>query len=160
MRRLLLASLALLTMALHNVHAEYPPTPSFNLPTASGHIQPSDLKGKVVYIDFWASWCKPCKKSFPWLNSVHSKYKDKGFEVLAINLDKDKNQADKFLQHIPAQFTVAFDQQGKSAESFHVQGMPSSYLIDRKGRLRARHIGFRDKDRAKLENAIEKLLKE
>lgn len=160
MRRFFLAGLVLLTLALQNAQAEYPPVPTFNLPTASGHIQPADLKGKVIYIDFWASWCKPCKKSFPWLNSVHNKYKNKGFEVLAINLDKNKKQAEKFLQQIPAQFTVAFDQEGQSAESFHVQGMPSSYLIDRKGRLRARHIGFRDKDKAALEGAIEKLLKE
>ena len=119
-----------------------------------------DLHGRAVYLDFWASWCKPCRKSFPWLNQIQSRYKDKGFTVLAINLDKDKALADKFLAQIPANFTIAYDPEGKSAESFQVQGMPSSYLIDRTGHMRARHIGFREDDKAELEQAVVKLLKE
>ena len=140
--------------------ADYPMVPDFKLATDSGHIQPANLSGKIVYIDFWASWCKPCRKSFPWLNDIQSRYKDKGFTVLAINLDKDKALADKFLAQIPASFTIAYDPEGKSAESFQVQGMPSSYLIDRSGHLRARHIGFREDDKAELEQAVVKLLNE
>jgi thiol-disulfide isomerase/thioredoxin len=114
----------------------------------------------VVYVDFWASWCKPCKQSFPFLNDLQQRYRKNGLVVLAINLDKDPEQARQFLQHIPARFTVAFDQQGVTAQSFHVQGMPSSYLIDRKGNIRARHIGFREEDKDKLEQAVASLLKE
>ena len=149
--------LALFTSA---AQAEYPKVPEFTLPTQNGEVSPSSFRDKVVYIDFWASWCKPCKQSFPFLNEMQDRYKDSGLEILAINLDKDHELATKFLQHIPPHFTVAFDEQGNTAGSFHVQGMPSSYLIDRKGNIRARHIGFREEDRAKLEQAVASLLKE
>lgn len=156
-----LITLALALLAITNTsHADYPMVPDFKLATVTGNIVPTNLSGKVVYIDFWASWCKPCKKSFPWLNQIQSKYKNKGFKVLAINLDKDKALADKFLSQIPVNFTIAYDPDGKSAESFQVQGMPSSYLIDRTGHLRARHIGFRENDKAELEQAVVKLLNE
>lgn len=160
MKRILPGILFALFMALNSAHAEYPKIPQFQLPTANGHIQPSDLKGKVIYVDFWASWCQPCKQSFPWLNQMQAKYQDKGFEIVGINLDKDKELADKFLAAIPASFTVAFDAEGGSAEKFNVKGMPSSYLIDRNGNMRARHLGFREKDRNNLESAIQSLLKE
>lgn len=141
-------------------YADYPMVPNFKLATDSGLIEPANIAGKVVYIDFWASWCKPCQKSFPWLNEIQSKYKNKGFKVLAINLDKEKALATKFLAQIPSNFTIAYDPEGKSAESFQVQGMPSSYLIDRTGHMRARHIGFREDDKAELEQAVVKLLQE
>ena len=160
MKRLMPGILFGLLLTITSAYAEYPKIPEFQLPTATGNIQPADLKGKVIYIDFWASWCQPCKQSFPWLNKMQAKYKDKGFEIVAINLDKDKELADKFLAAIPASFTVAFDAEGGSAEKFNVKGMPSSYLIDRKGFMRARHLGFREKDRDSLENAIQDLLKE
>lgn len=134
--------------------------PGFKLPTTQGDVNISALKGKVVYVDFWASWCKPCKQSFPWLNDLQAKYKAQGLEVVAINLDKDRASADDFLQAVPAQFTVAFDPAGSIAEQYRLQGMPSTYLIDRQGNLRAQHIGFRDHDKQKLEQAINKLLAE
>lgn len=156
-----LITLALALLAISNTsHADHPSVPDFKLATDSGFIESASISGEVVYIDFWASWCKPCQKSFPWLNQIQDKYEDKGFRVLAINLDKDKALADKFLAQIPANFTIAYDPEGKSAESFQVQGMPSSYLVDRTGHLRARHIGFREDDKAELEQAVVKLLQE
>ena len=136
------------------------PAPAINLPGINGAVASDSFKGKVVYVDFWASWCKPCKQSFPWLNDLQAHYKKVGFEVVAINLDQESGDAKDFLQKIPAQFTVAFDPSGKTAEQFHVQGMPSSYLIDRQGNIRSAHIGFREEDRARLEQAVSKLLQE
>lgn len=136
------------------------PAPVINLPGLQGTVATENFKGKVVYVDFWASWCKPCKQSFPWLNDLQARYKNVGFEVVAINLDQESADARDFLQKIPAQFTVAFDPSGKTAEQFHVQGMPSSYLIDRHGNVRSAHIGFRDEDRTRLEQAVSKLLQE
>ncbi|MBI3187061.1 MAG: TlpA family protein disulfide reductase [Gammaproteobacteria bacterium] len=136
------------------------PAPAINLPGIHGTVATEHFKGKVVYVDFWASWCKPCKQSFPWLNDLQARYRKVGFEVVAINLDQESADARDFLQKIPAQFTVAFDPSGKTAEQFHVQGMPSSYLIDRQGNIRSTHIGFRDDDRARLEQAVSKLLQE
>lgn len=150
----------LILVATCNIALASEPAPVINLPGINGTVQSEAFKGKVVYVDFWASWCKPCKQSFPWLNDMESRYKKLGFEVLAINLDQEQSAANEFLQKIPANFTVAFDPSGKTAEQFHVQGMPSSYLIDRQGNVRAAHIGFREDDRAKLEQAVTKLLQE
>jgi len=134
--------------------------PAFKLPTSQGDIDLDRLRGKVVYLDFWASWCLPCRKSFPWMNEMMATYKDQGLEIVAVNLDKDKNLADKFLQKMVAHFTIAFDQKGDSATAYKLRGMPSSYLIGRDGNLYASHIGFREKDKTKLEMAIQQLLKQ
>lgn len=149
-----------LLLVASNIALASQPAPGINLPGVNGTVQSANFKGKVVYVDFWASWCKPCKQSFPWLNDMQAKYKQLGFEVVAINVDQEQNAANDFLNKIPAQFTVAFDPSGKTAELFHVQGMPSSYLIDRQGNIRAAHMGFREDDRAKLEQAVTKLLQE
>jgi thiol-disulfide isomerase/thioredoxin len=102
----------------------------------------SDLKGQVVYVDFWASWCKPCKASFPWMNEMQAKYKDQGLRVVAINLDEDKSDALVFLKRVPAEFTMVFDPTGAIANQYQLVGMPSSYIIDRSGNLRFAHQGF------------------
>ncbi len=132
--------------------------PSIKLPTADGQVDLATLKGKVVYLDFWASWCEPCKKSFPWMHKMKKTYQDKGFEVLAISLDKERKLADAFLKGMDINFVVAFDDAGNTAKEYKLRGMPSSYLIGRDGKLYASHIGFREKDKAKMEKAIKQLL--
>ena len=134
--------------------------PTFELPADENTISLNQLQGSVVYLDFWASWCTPCRKSFPWMNKIQSKYKDKGLVVVAVNLDKSKSKADDFLKEFDRNFIVAFDPEGKTAESYKVMGMPSSYLIDRKGQLHLSHIGFRESDTEKLESKIRELLKQ
>ena len=142
----------------HNSFAGFNQAPEINLPGVNGNVQLESLKGKVVYLDFWASWCKPCVKSFPWMNDMKQSYADKGFEILAVNLDKDRKLADEFLKNMDVNFMVAFDESGKSAAAYKLKGMPSSYLIGRDGKVYASHIGFREKDKAQLEQAIKKLL--
>ncbi len=134
--------------------------PAIKLPTVSGEFDLAKLQGKVVYLDFWASWCSPCRKSFPWMNKMMTTYKKQGFEVVAVNLDKERKLADEFLQKVDAHFTVAFDPAGDSAKAYKLRGMPSSYLIGRDGKLYASHIGFREKDKPKMEQAIIQLLKQ
>lgn len=132
--------------------------PDINLPGIEGEVRLENLKGTVVYLDFWASWCKPCAKSFPWLHDIKQRYADRGFEVLAVNLDKDRELADKFLSKMDVNFIVAFDKDGKSAADYKLKGMPCSYLIGRDGKVYASHIGFREKDKDELELAIKQLL--
>ncbi len=146
-------------LSSHNSFAAFSQAPEINLPGIDGEVRLENLKGKVVYLDFWASWCKPCVKSFPWMNAIKQSYADQGFEVLAVNLDKDRKLADKFLKEMEINFKVVFDESGKTAAAYKVKGMPSSYLIGRDGKVYASHIGFRDKDKAQLEQAIKKLLK-
>lgn len=136
------------------------PAPDLGWPTEAGELRLDELRGKVVYLDFWASWCTPCRQSFPWMNALQERFAGQGLEVVAVNLDKDADLVARFLDRYPAEFTVAYDPAGNSAASFEVKGMPSSYLIDRQGRVRMSHVGFRDDDRAELEARIRALLAE
>jgi len=158
MKQLISTALFALLLLSHNSFAALNPAPDINLPSINGSVKLAELKGKVVYLDFWASWCEPCKKSFPWLHDIKQSYADKGFEVVAVNLDKDRKLADAFLKEMEVNFVVAFDESGESASSYKLKGMPSSYLIGRDGKLYASHIGFKEKDKTKLEQAIKELL--
>lgn len=158
-RALLFTAFFVGLLALHPVMAENK-APEARLNTPQGEIKLSDLKGQVIYLDFWASWCGPCRKSFPWMNTLQSQYKDKGLKIIGVNLDSEPEKADQFLSKVPADFTIAMDPEGKIAELFQVKGMPTSYLIDRQGNLRLQHIGFRQKDTEKLEAKIKNLLDE
>ncbi|ALO36095.1 thioredoxin [Colwellia sp. MT41] len=115
-------------------------------------------QGKIVYLDFWASWCVPCRKSFPWMNAMQSKYQEQGFVVLSINLDAQAALAEQFLQQTPANFAVIFDAKGILAKKFQLKGMPSSYLFDRQGKLISAHSGFNGKKQQKYQQEIEKAL--
>ncbi len=122
--------------------------------------QLSDLKGQVVYIDFWASWCKPCRASFPWMNTMQEKYASQGLQIVAINLDEEKDDADYFLSKLAANFTLVFDPQGNIASQYELVGMPSSYLIDKTGKLRIIHQGFFESKQDIYEQEIQALLAE
>jgi len=134
--------------------------PAIHLPAIEGEVDLARLEGKVVYLDFWASWCDPCRDSFPWMAEMKQKYGSDGLEVVAVNLDKERELADKFLDTMKVNFIVAFDASGESAEKYKLRGMPGSYLIGRDGSIQASHLGFNDKDKAKLEAAIKVLLQQ
>ena len=134
--------------------------PAFRLPTRDSIVSLDSLRGRTVYVDFWASWCGPCRASFPWMKSLHERYAGKGLVVLAINVDKEREAADAFLSKYPAPFTVAFDPEGKTAESFHVAAMPSSFLVDGEGKIVMTHRGFDPKKTKELEERIREALEE
>ena len=141
------------------ISATAAPAPTFKLPDSNGKlVELSDYEGQVVYIDFWASWCKPCRKSFPWMSELQTRYDGKGLVVIAINLDEVRRDADAFIQTLDPKFKILFDQEAVSAGSFGVRGMPSSYLIDQEGRLVSRHIGFREAEKAEIESRVRDLL--
>ena len=133
--------------------------PAFVLPTAAGESVALDkLKGRVVYVDFWASWCAPCRRSFPWMNEMQQKYGARGLTVVGVNVDKRRPDAERFLLQTPAAFTVVYDEPGKTPEAYAVKAMPSSYLIDATGKVVAVESGFRDEQKAALEERIRALL--
>ncbi len=132
--------------------------PTFELPGDNKTINLEKLKGKVVYLDFWASWCVPCRKSFPWMNDMHSRYGDKDFTIVAINLDTSKSDALKFLKSVPAKFDIAYDPDGNVASKYKLKVMPSSYLIDKSGTLVFAHKGYREDDSNEIEKKIRKLI--
>ncbi len=114
-----------------------------------------DLKpGELVYVDFWASWCKPCRKSFPWMNAMQVKYQAQGLKVLAINVDKDRSLADDFLARVPTNVQIHYDPKGKLAGAFKLKGMPSSFVIDDRGRIQISHKGFFEKNTDAYEQAL------
>lgn len=127
--------------------------------TALQDLLPS-LRGKVVLLDFWASWCDPCRQSFPWMSDMQKRYGANDFVVVAVNLDQDRTLAERFLSSTPADFRVEYDPQGVLAERFNVISMPTSVVIDRNGQVRERHRGFRLAQRVEREASISKFLKE
>jgi len=129
--------------------------PAFTLPTRDGTVSSDSLRGKVVYVDFWASWCGPCRGSFPWLKTMHERYAGKGLVIVAINLDKTRDDADAFLAKYAAPFTVAFDPAGKAAEAYKVAAMPTSFVIGRDGTLLESHAGYDRKKAAAAEAVIQ-----
>ncbi len=136
--------------------------PSITAQTSTGGaFDPATLVGKVIYVDFWASWCEPCKRSMPWMNALQKKHKDSGLAVVAVNLDEKREDADKLLAGLgPVALTVLFDPSGKSAEAFQVNAMPSSYLINRQGKVVIVESGFSSNSVKLIEDTIVTLLRE
>lgn len=120
----------------------------------------SAYAGQVVYLDFWASWCEPCRASFPYMDRLQAQHGKQGLVVIAVNVDTDRRLAAGFLAETPAGFRIAFDPAGKLAEQWQVEGMPTTVLIGRNGEPRFRQSGFRQADEAKLEARIVELLDE
>ena len=118
------------------------------------------VQGKVVYVDFWASWCVPCRASFPWMSYLLGKYGDKGLQVVTINLDKDAAAAQKFLKETIASLPVVYDPSGKLAKLYDLQAMPTAFLYGRDGTLRLRKEGFNPKESESVEQLIRTLIEE
>jgi thiol-disulfide isomerase/thioredoxin len=123
-----------------------------------GELNLKHHQGKVVYLDFWASWCKPCQKSFPWMNSLLEKYPAEAFTVVTVNLDAEPEAMHHFLSKIEAKFDIYHDPSGRIAEQFEIEGMPTSYLIDASGKVVSKHIGFYTSKVDRYEREIEELL--
>lgn len=132
--------------------------PGFALGGTVGSVNLSKYQGKLVYLDFWASWCGPCRQSFPWMNALQSKYGGQGLQIIGVNLDQKNDDARQFLMANPAQFLVAFDPSGTTPRSYGIKGMPSSVLIGPDGRVLYEHSGFRDADKSVLEEKIKSSL--
>ncbi|MBR7799307.1 TlpA family protein disulfide reductase [Undibacterium fentianense] len=157
-QRTAIASLLLLSFAKAYAIEKGQIAPDFSLPSQSKQIKLSDYRGKVVYLDFWASWCAPCKKSFPWMNALEAKNAAKGLRVIAINVDAKTEDSQIFLNKVPAQFAIAFDNKGLTATQYQVAAMPSSVLIDKDGKIIAIHKGFNEESAKTIEAEIDAAL--
>ena len=134
--------------------------PEFSLPELNSetHHQLSDLQGKVVYLDFWASWCAPCRVSFPEIIKLKQDLADKPFEVIAITVDANPEAANRFLGRYDVPYPILHDSDGEWAARYRLPGMPTSFVIDRDGVIRLRHSGFKPGDMAIIREKIENLL--
>lgn len=164
MKKLLLASLWLL-VSLQACAAESEqkpaPAPDFKLQTTDGKtVQLKDLQGQVVMINFWATWCGPCRKEMPALSQIYDDYKNAGFTLLGVNLDQEASEALAYLQKAPVSFPVLLDSKGQVADLYGNTAMPSSYFIDKQGRLAEVHQGYRPGDEEQYRTIIKQLLKQ
>jgi thiol-disulfide isomerase/thioredoxin len=132
----------------------------FSTTARSQDLHLNTFRGKVIYLDFWASWCGPCKQSFPWLDGLVREYGSQNFVVIGVNVDKDRDRADRFLNETPADFSIVYDPQGKLATAYKIAGMPGGVLIDRAGHVRFQHAGFSEKQKGIYEEQLQSLLAE
>jgi len=136
------------------VASQTAPTPARN----ADDFSLESYRGQVVWLDFWASWCTPCRRSFPWMNNIAERYADEGLVIVGVNVDRERDLAEEFLRETPASFAIAYDPEGALAQQFGVLGMPSSYLIDRNGEIISSHIGFRRDETDNYEASIREAL--
>jgi thiol-disulfide isomerase/thioredoxin len=138
-----------------------PPAPNFSLPARGGAtVDLSQFKGQVVMINFWASWCAPCRQEMPLLESMYKKYKPLGFTLLGVNVEPDQKDAENFLKQTPVSFPVLFDAKSKVSGLYNVEGMPTTVFIDRKGNVRLLHESYKAGDENLYLDQIRTLLKE
>jgi len=161
---LLVSTLAIalcLLMGRSTSAADARPAPTVLLHREDGAaVRLSDYAGNVVLVDFWASWCTPCKASFPVLDALYQREKDRGLQVFAVNVDEQRKAADAFLAARPHLMPIVFDPKGEVAQAFEVRGMPSSVLIDRSGHIRFTHMGYSAKIVDSYQQEISLLLSE
>jgi peroxiredoxin len=141
--------------------ADGTPAPNVELRTAKGpRVRLADFRGKVVLLEIWASWCPDCKVSFPAADRLYREFKDKGVEVIAVNVDEDRKAAEAFLKAFPHTLKVMFDPRAKIPEAFYTIGMPTSYVIDPRGMIRFKHEGYDETTDAAYRREIALLLDE
>ncbi len=133
--------------------------PAFDLTGRLAAVKLGDYAGKTVYLDFWASWCGPCKQSFPWMNDMQARYAAQGLRVVGINVDQKADDAQAFLRKTPAHFDLAFDPTGQTPKTYAIKAMPTSVLIGPDGKVLSVHSGFKDQDRSVLEQQIRQALR-
>jgi thiol-disulfide isomerase/thioredoxin len=133
--------------------------PALELRGADGApLPPVAGDGRVTYVDFWASWCAPCRLSFPWMNQMHERWAAGGLRIVAINLDRREADAQRFLAQNPARFEIAFDPAADTAKRLDIQAMPTSLLLARDGTVLFTHRGFRPEDKPALEQQLRSAL--
>jgi thiol-disulfide isomerase/thioredoxin len=153
-RRELLALAAALLLRPGAVGAADSPPTELPLLASDGKPVLAAGPGRATYVDFWASWCTPCRLSFPWMNEMHDRYAARGLRIVAIGLDRQAADAQRFLQRTQPRFAIALDPAADSARRLDVQAMPSSYLFSAERRLLFSHRGFRLEDGAALEHRL------
>jgi peroxiredoxin len=137
------------------------PAPDFTLPSRAGaEVSLSGLKGQVVLINFWATWCGPCRKEMPLLDQLYQRYKGLGFTMLGVNVEEDSTLADRFLKDTPVSFPVLLDRQNAVSKLYEVTAMPSTVLVDRQGRVRYVHHGYQPGTENQYQDEIRSLIRE
>ena len=137
------------------------PAPGFSLPTMGGEsLALDDLRGQVVMINFWATWCAPCRKEMPLLDQLYKRYSKLGFTLVGVNVEEDPSGAGGYLEETPVSFPILFDAQNQVSELYDVNAMPTTVLVDRQGNMRFLHKGYKAGDEDQYQNWIRALIRE
>lgn len=152
--------LALAAPAWSLAPGEAAPSCVVRAPDGSRSFDVAERRGKLQYLDFWASWCPPCRESFPFMNELQHDLAPRGLSILALSVDKNPDDARRFLERFPPQFPVALDSTWICASAYLLPGMPTTFIVDSTGVVRALHIGFRGSDEAHIRAELEHLLGE
>ena len=160
MSLILICSLSLVAVAPANA-ASARPAPNFTLKSLSGkNLKLSEMTGNVVLINFWASWCGPCREEMPLLNALHKKYEPLGFTVLGVNVEEQTDLARGFLNDFPVDFPVLLDKKNEVSKLYNVIAMPTTVVVDRDGNMRFIHKGYKRGDEEKYRKMVKKLVRE
>ncbi|ARU56373.1 thiol-disulfide isomerase-like protein [Oleiphilus messinensis] len=150
-----------LLLSVPNPSSANTPAPDFTLKSTTGqNLRLNDYRGQVVLLNFWASWCGPCRQEMPELEKIQQKWSKYGFTVLAVNVDAQQALADKFLQSQSVSFPVLYDHQNRVTQLFEVKAMPSTVLIDRNGIARHWHMGYQPGYELEYESQVKALIRE
>lgn len=137
------------------------PAPDFTLKSRSGeNLRLEDFRGQVVMLNFWASWCGPCRQEMPLMDDIYEQYKDLGFTVLAVNVDENREEAHRFLDKVPVSYPILYDPESQVSEQYDVQAMPTTVMIDRNGNARFLHYGYQPGYEDDYEKQIRQLVRE
>ena len=160
-RLLMVCLVSLMCINLASAAAVKGPAPNFTLKSMSGkNLKLSELAGNVVLINFWASWCGPCREEMPYLNALHKKYAPLGFTVLGVNVEEQLDGAMGFLSNVPVDFPILLDNQNKVSKQYKVVAMPTTVVVDRDGNMRYLHKGYKPGDEKKYRQMVKKLVRE
>jgi len=163
MRIRIAAIVAALGVSLPALTGASPPAaaPAFTLASRAGQdVSLTQYKGQVVMINFWASWCGPCRQEMPLLESIYKKYNKMGFTMIGVNVEPDSNAANEWLKATPVSFPILYDRDSKVSKLYDVAGMPSTVIIDRSGKLRVLHRGYKPGDENEYLDSIRTLIRE
>jgi peroxiredoxin len=161
MKNRILALTAALAIALPALAGIEAPAPQFTLTArGGGELSLSQYHGQVVMINFWASWCGPCRTEMPLLDSIYKKYNKLGFTLLGVNVEPDSKAADDWLRQTPVSFPILFDKDSKVSKLYQVAGMPSTVIIDRTGKVRRLHRGYKPGDENEYLDSVRTLVRE
>jgi thiol-disulfide isomerase/thioredoxin len=158
---LLAAFVALVPVAATDAAELNQAAPDFTLKSLGGkNLKLSEMAGNVVLVNFWASWCGPCREEMPLLNALHNKYEPLGFTVLGVNVEENSENAEGFLKNFPVDFPILLDQGNKVSMQYNVIAMPTTVVVDRDGNMRFLHQGYKSGDEATYRQMVKKLVRE